>query len=176
MTVDPSFMVGVSISATANIVCAGTSVTFNATPVNPGLSPVYQWKVNGINTGTNSTVFSYVPVNGDVVVCTLTSSLTTCVTNNPASCIPYPVSVNPLQPVSVSIGASATSVCSGSLVTFTATPTNGGSLPVFQWKRNGENIGSNSQTYIYAPTNGDIITCTLTSRKSCIQYPVSCIR
>ena len=163
MTVDPPFTVGVSISTPTNTVCAGTSVTFTAIPTNPGSTPVYQWKVNGINVGTNATTFTYTPVNGDVVTCFLTSSLITCVTGNPATSNPVAITVNPLQPVSVSIGASASSVCSGTLVTFTATPINGGSLPVFQWKRNGENTGTNSQTYIYAPTNGDIITCTLTS-------------
>ncbi len=163
MTVDASFTVGISISTTTSTVCAGTSLTFNATPTNPGSTPVYQWKVNGLNVGTNAISYSYVPLNGDIVTCVLTSSLTTCVTNNPATSNPVTITVNPLQPVSVSIGASASTVCSGTLVTFTTTPINGGSLPVFQWKRNGENTGTNSQTYIYAPTNGDIITCTLTS-------------
>ncbi len=163
MTVDASLTVGVSISTATSMVCAGTSVTFNATPVNPGLSPVYQWKVNGINVGTNALSYSYVPLNGDVVSCLLTSSLTTCVTSNPATSNLVTMTVNPLLQVNVSIDASAASICSGTLVTFTATPINEGSLPVFQWKRNGENTGTNSQTYIYAPTNGDIITCTLTS-------------
>ncbi|WP_321997468.1 PA14 domain-containing protein [Draconibacterium orientale] len=59
-----------------NEVCAGTEVTFSATPTNGGASPIYQWKVNGINNGTNSNSFSYTPADGDVVTCDMTSSAT----------------------------------------------------------------------------------------------------
>jgi len=163
MTVTPPVTVGVSVSTPSNSVCAGTSVTFTASPINPGSTPVYQWKVNGVNAGTNSTVFTYTPVNGDIVSCVLTSSLTNCVTSNPATSNPVTMTVDPLQPVSLTIGANATSVCSGTPVTFTANPINGGSLPVFQWKRNGENSGTNSPTFIYTPVNGDIVSCILTS-------------
>jgi hypothetical protein len=76
--------VSVSITSSANPVCTGTSVTFTATPVNGGTSPSYQWKVNGTNAGTNSPVYSYVPLNNDIVTCVLTSNAP-CVTGNPAT-------------------------------------------------------------------------------------------
>jgi hypothetical protein len=37
---------------------AGTSVTFTASPTNEGTRPVYQWQVNGINTGTNASTYT----------------------------------------------------------------------------------------------------------------------
>ena len=69
VTVNPGFPVSVSIAASANPVCAGTSVTFTATPTNGGATPSYQWKVNGINAGANSPTYTYTPANGDAVTC-----------------------------------------------------------------------------------------------------------
>ena len=75
---------GITIVASANPACIDSSVTFTASPVHGGSSPVYQWQVNSINVGANSSLFTYVPGNGDIVQCTMTSSLA-CVQNNPAT-------------------------------------------------------------------------------------------
>jgi len=79
-----TYPVSVSISASANPVDEGTQVTFTAIPANGGTAPAYQWKVNDVNAGTNSSTFSYEPVDGDQVYCVLTSN-ETCVTSNPAN-------------------------------------------------------------------------------------------
>ena len=85
MTVNPILPVSVSIAADANPVCAGTSVTFTATPVNGGTSPGYQWKVNGGNVGTDSPTYTSSTLNnGDVVTVVLTSS-ENCTSGNPAT-------------------------------------------------------------------------------------------
>jgi hypothetical protein len=84
ITIDPQLPVSVSIGATSNPVNTGTAVTFNATSVNEGPAPSYQWKVNGFNAGLNQPVFTYMPVNYDVVTCVVTSNLP-CVSNNPAN-------------------------------------------------------------------------------------------
>jgi hypothetical protein len=72
----------------------------------------------------------------------------------------------PLTP-SISISASASSICAGSSITFTASPTNGGTNPVFQWKKNGVAVGTNSNGYTASSlSNGDIISCTITTAAS----------
>jgi uncharacterized protein (TIGR02145 family) len=167
MIVNPNNLVSVSIIAAQNPVCVGTSVTFTATPVNGGTTPVYQWKVNGVSVGTNNPVYTYNPANLDLVSCILTSSETVCVTNNPATSNTIIMTVNPTLPVSVSISASANPVCAGTSVTFTATLVNGGTSPAYQWKVNGINVGPNSPVYSYIPVDGDQVTCVLTSNVTC---------
>ena len=166
VTVNPTSAVSVSITASSNPVCAGTSVTFTATPVNGGTTPAYQWKVNGLSVGPNSPTYSYIPLNNDAVKCVLTSNVT-CPTGNPATSNTITMTVNATSPVSVSITADNNPICSGTTVTFTATPTNGGGSPSYQWKVNGLPVGPNSPTYSYIPLNNDAVTCVLTSNIAC---------
>ena len=167
VTVTPGDSVKVSITASTNNICAGIQITFTATPSNPGTIPIYQWKVNGINSGTNSTTFTYTPLNGDVVTCVLTSSLTSCISNNPAVSNSLLMVIDSILVVGITINPSANPVCARNSVTYTATPTNGGVSPIYQWKVNGVGVGTNNPTYSYIPNNGDIVTCVLTSNATC---------
>jgi uncharacterized protein (TIGR02145 family) len=159
----PLDFVNISIAPSQNNICAGTQVTYTATPQNPGLTPLYQWQVNGISSGSNSTIFTYIPLDGDIVLCTLTSSITICTVGNPATSNTVTMVVNPLMPVSVLVVASQDTVCSNTLVTFTATGMHGGLTPQYQWQVNGVNSGTNSSTFTYPPLNNDVITCLYTS-------------
>ena len=61
-------------------------------------------------------------------------------------------------------------VCTGGSITFTATPTNGGSSPLYQWKQNGNNVGSGGTTLTLQQnqvSNGDVISCVLTANNTC---------
>ncbi|MEI7501793.1 MAG: T9SS type A sorting domain-containing protein [Paludibacter sp.] len=79
------------------------------------------------------------------------------------------VTVNPVLPVSVTVAASANPVYTNTPVTFTATPTNGGATPAYQWKVNGVAVsGATNVTYTYQPHHGDIVLCELTSSLSCV--------
>jgi hypothetical protein len=137
--VTPGDSVNIEIMASADSVCEGTPVTFIAIPVNGGTNPSYQWQVNGNNAGTN----------------------------NPASSIQHPVSVDPLLPVSITTTPSANPICEGDSVTFTAIPTNGGTSPTYQWQVNGINTGTNSPIFTYLPSANDQVLCTLTSSEPC---------
>ena len=166
MIVNPPVTVSVMIFTSGNYVCDGTSVSFIANATNGGNSPVYQWKVNGNNVGSNGTTFSYVPANNDAVTCTVTSNAA-CASGNPAISNTIHMFVAPTVPVSVSIIASSNPFCIGNEVVFTATPTNGGSNPIYQWILNGGNAGTNSTVFSYTPVNDDVITCRLTSDVNC---------
>jgi hypothetical protein len=163
--------VSVSIAGN-NPVCAGSSVLFTATPVNGGSSPVYQWKLNGSNVGINTSTYSYSPANGDILSCVLTSNQA-CVSGNPASSAPVNLVVNPVLPLSVNIQASANPVVAGNNVDFTAQVSNGGSLPVYQWKVNGTNTGSGLALFNYSPANNDVVTCEVTSNAVCVSPAIA---
>lgn len=66
----------ISITSGSNPTAQGASVGFTVTTTNCGAAPVYQWKVNGVNVGTNSATFiTNALSNGQVVSCVVTSNL-----------------------------------------------------------------------------------------------------
>ena len=170
MTVTPSVTSSVSIAPGAgNSICQGTPVTFTATPVNGGTSPVYQWQKNGINLGSNGPTYTdNALANNDVITVTLTSNAS-CATPVAVNSNTVTMTVTPSVTPSVSIASGAGhSICQGTPVTFTATPVNGGTAPVYQWQKNGINVGSNGPDYTdNTLANNDVITVTLTSNASC---------
>lgn len=165
-TIQPTVTPAVSVSASATTICAGTSVTFTATPANGG-TPTYQWLINGSPTGSNSNTYtSSTLVNSDVISCQMTSTANcaspTTVTSNTVNMI-----VNPAVTPAVSIAASDASICAGENVVFTATPVNGGT-PSYQWKLNSADVGSNSNTYSNSSlADGDVVHCVMSSTAPC---------
>ncbi|TAH42295.1 MAG: PKD domain-containing protein [Bacteroidetes bacterium] len=164
-------LVSVSVSAApSGSICPGTNVTFTAIPSFGGTNPVYQWKRNGTNVGTNSTGYSTNSlVHGDQITCVMTSS-ESCVSGNPATSNTVNMVVNPNVTAGISISVSpSTTICSGASVSFTANPVNGGSSPVYQWKKNGTNVGTNTSVYSSSSfSDQDQISCIMTSNAPCI--------
>ncbi len=172
-TVTPSITIGASPSGA---VCAGASVAFTATPTNGGATPGYQWKKGGTNiTGATNNTCTYAPANSDVITCVLASSAQ-CPSPATATSGGITMAVNAAVTPTVTIAASPTgAVCAGTSVNYTATPTNGGSAPTYQWKTGAINIsGATNSTYNYTPANNDSITCVLTSNATCAS-PVTAI-
>ncbi|MBI1837383.1 MAG: PKD domain-containing protein [Flavobacteriia bacterium] len=164
-TVTPT--VSIAITAGGNPTCASQSVTFTATPTNGGTTPSYQWKVNGVNAGTNSATFTPVSIaNNDVITCVMTSN-SACASPTTATSSSITMTVTTTVTPSVVIAASSNPACSGSSVTFTATPTNGGTTPTYQWKVNGTVVGTGTTYTSSALTNGAVVTCVMTSSSSC---------
>ncbi|MCW5920777.1 MAG: hypothetical protein KIS77_00390 [Saprospiraceae bacterium] len=170
ITVNQSVATSVSITANpGNTICSGTSVTFTAIPTNGGATPSYQWKKNGLDVGTNSNTYTDAGLaNGDQISVTMTSSAP-CANPLTATSNTITMTVNATVTPSVSITANpGNTICSGTSVTFTAIPTNGGATPSYQWKKNGLDVGTNSNTYTDAGlANGDQISVVLTSSAPC---------
>ncbi|GAP42745.1 protein containing Por secretion system C-terminal sorting domain [Lentimicrobium saccharophilum] len=165
MVVEEPLPVSVSIEADDTEVCAGTSVTFTATPMNGG-TPDYQWYLNGNTVGNNSAIYSVIPENGDQVYVVMNSSLG-CTTGNPATSNTIAITVNPLLTPSVSIVADpAGAVTTGTTVTFTATPVYGG-VPTYEWFVNGSSVATGNP-YAYIPLNGDEVYVIMTSTEACV--------
>ena len=167
MSVVSNVTPAVSIATGLTTICAGSPLTFTATPVNGGATPAYQWKVNGITAYTGSGTFTTTTLNnGDVVSCILTSSLN-CVTQPTATSNSITITVNSVSTPSISITGN-TSICASARDNFTATITNGGQAPVYQWYRNGIAVGTNTNTYTDSVWNpGDRLWCNLTSNAVC---------
>lgn len=170
ITISASTVASVAISASpAGTICSGQSVTFTAVPTNGGATPTYQWQLNGSNVPgeTAATYTTTGLTNGDVVTVVMTSS-SSCATGSPATSNAITMTVNSSVTPLVSIAASSTTICLGDPVTFTATATNGGSSPSYQWQVNGSNAGTNSATFTSSSlSNGDVVTVTLTSNAPC---------
>jgi hypothetical protein len=163
-TVTPSITIAASPSGT---IITGTSVTFTATPTNGGATPVYQWQLNGANVGINSATYTNAALtNGAIVTCVLTPSSQPCLSAATATSTGITMTVvPPVTPaVSIAIMAGRQTTCANMIVSFTATPTHGGASPVYQWKRNGVDVGTNSDTYTTRTlTHGESVTCVMTS-------------
>ncbi len=169
VTVNSSVTPSVSIAAsTSNTICTGNNVTFTATPTNGG-NTFYAWTKNGSAVGSNSASYSDAGLaDNDAVICTITSDAT-CASPTTASSNTVTMTVTGSVTPSVSISANTSNtICSGTSVTFTATPINGGVSPSYQWTLNGGNVGINSATYSNSTlTNSDVVSCILTSSNSC---------
>jgi hypothetical protein len=167
ITACPVLVPSVSISETSNNICSGTSVTFTATPTNGGTIPTYQWKLNGSNVGINSTTFTNSGlINSDIVSCVMTSNASCA---SPTTATSNSVTMTVTSNVTPLVSITGTSnICTGTSTTFTATPTNDGTIPTYQWKLNGSNVGINSTTYTNSGLiNSDIVSCVMTANNTC---------
>jgi hypothetical protein len=153
------FTAGVSIVASSTAICAGTNVTFTATPVNGGTTPAYQWYLNGAPVGTNSpTYISSSLANGNTVYVVLTSNAACLVTTTAtSSTITMNVTSIPATPGTVS---GTTPVCAGTSNTYNITAVSGSTF--YTWALPGGWSGTSTTTSIAttAGTVGGNITVT----------------
>ena len=155
-------------------ICAGASVGFTLAATG---STGYQWQVNGgagwnnINDGAvySGTTTDHLTIPS--VLATMNGVQYRCEVANACgtiSTVPATITVNTPSAPAVLIALAGGVVCAGAQASFTATPTNGGGSPAYQWQVNGGNVGTNSATYMSSILNsGDVVSCVLTSNSAC---------
>lgn len=164
----------ISIAASQNYLCSSnTAVKFTAVPnYSIYVNPTLQWKKNGvIIAGATSTTYTTTGLsNGDIIVCEM-------ITNN--SCKPI-ISANAITMIVSNEGyinvptikiTNELLGCGAYYTPYTlyTQSTWAGSNPVYQWKKDGINIGTNSPTYTISGNNpvGSVYTCEMTSNATC---------
>jgi gliding motility-associated-like protein len=165
LTVAASIKPDISINTGTVTSCVGLPVTYSVTVLNLSAltNPGYQWQVNGNNVGTGSLTYTSTTLtSADLVTCIVTNND---ICPNTTIATAPPVQINAYTPLTVNIQSSASvAVCSGTTVTFTATPNTSGVNVIYQWSLNGTNVGTNSTTYTNNNfLNDDIVTCTYTN-------------
>lgn len=78
------------------------------------------------------------------------------------------VTINPIVTPAISLTVSPSiTACSGSTITFTPVPVNGGSAPVYTWIVNGTLATTGTTAYTFNPGNTDSVAVILNSNVSC---------
>jgi hypothetical protein len=138
----------VNISTDSTGICQGVNTIFTSGTVYGGDSASYQWQVNGVNAGVDSSRFiTRTLTDGDIVSLRVTSSI---------SCAsPRLVTSNVLH-MKVGIVAAPSftftvpdHVCTGSNATIKLNPVNGGDSPSFAWSDGLSNWQGNADSLVY---------------------------
>ncbi len=148
-------------------VCAGTAVSFTATPVNGGVSPLWQWTVNGAGVGAGGSTYSYTPLNNDVVTAQLTSDAACAIPPTASNSVTLTV-VTTVTPTVTINATPATTIGRGQTVTLTAMSTNAGPSPSFQWSVNSAAVArATTSTYTAAFSSNATVSCSVTTGGMC---------
>jgi len=161
----PGAATGISGSNTA---CAGMSTTYTTNTVSGATS--YTWTAPSGSTITSGQGSTSISVQWGSASGNVTVTPTNACGSGTASSLSVAIGGASVPAVTIS---GASSICVGDAATFSATPSNGGSSPSFQWKINGNAIsGATSSTYSTAGLlDNDILTVEMTSNATCLSSP-----
>ncbi|HSU28051.1 MAG TPA: gliding motility-associated C-terminal domain-containing protein, partial [Chitinophagaceae bacterium] len=161
-----------TINVLDTILCVGNSISMDVKHCNDslyGLNAAKEWKwytnsCGGIPVGTGASII----VSPTVTTTYYVRGEGNCIA--PGPCSSKTITVYPIVTPSISISSNPSGlICRGTTITFTATAGNTGNTPIYQWKRNGVNIGTNANSFTSSGlSHGDVITCQLTSNAYCV--------
>ena len=176
-TVNPLLVPSVTITSSDsdNTICTGDAVTFTAAPTNGGTAPTYQWQLNGGNVGTGGATYTNSTLTSTDVVTVIMTANNTCQTVATATSNGITTTVNAPVVPSVSIASSDAdnTMCSTDLITFTATPTNGGTAPTYQWFIGTTAVGTGGSTFSTTLNVGDVVSVVMTANNTCQTTPTA---
>jgi hypothetical protein len=155
--------------------CAGHPLTFQAYPVNGGITPQYQWFINSTEVvGADSTTLTGVFGGADTIICRMISN-SPCAApfSDTAYSIPIPI-IHIHLTASISISAVYDTICGGGRDTFNAVAANYGDGATYQWYVNNTPVaGAISTQYITdSLRQGDSVFVVLTTPDTCVLNPV----
>jgi hypothetical protein len=145
-------------------VCSNTDTTLTSTTS----GTTYQWQ---LNTGSGFT-----NISGSNTASLQIKSIQHTWNNYQYSCLvdgvmkdAYILSLKDSLIPDVRVTANVDSICTGSAVTFTAIPVNGGTNPAYQWLLNGANTGIQDKTYTTSTLrSNDQVSVMMTSNAACV--------
>ncbi len=120
--------------------------------------------IGGLVPGSGGSITFGLHTAGTYSVVAVNSS-TGC-TSNMSGTVASTIAVTVTPGVTIITSSGSDSVCTGTLVTYTALATNGGPLPTFSWTVGGGTVGTGS-SYSFVPTEGNIVGVTMTSNATC---------
>ena len=160
----------------ATPICEGDSISFSgAVDIPTTLTATYAWYVNGIQQGSDSSVFvtNSLPVGAEVVFEAILSSATCPDFTDTDTVFP---TVVPLFTPSISLvsDAVANTICDGDPIIFTADTVKPGVSPVLNWFVNGGIIASTDTFYVDNGTlqNQDEIVVQMQVSDACSTEPL----
>lgn len=154
-----------SISGSTSVCANSTNVTYSISSVSNATG--YTWTLPSgatitAGSGTNTITVKMGTTSGTIKV----TPTNTCGSGSPST---INITVNATVTPVVTINTATTSICAGTSITLTATPTNGGTNTAYQWKKGGTTIGgaTNVSYTTNSAANNDSYTVTMTSNISC---------
>ena len=161
----------ITVEAEEDIYCEMEEVFLNATVSNTSEASnfSYQWQINGVNIpeGITSNFITNGITTTDEISCILTYD-NVCTVDMIISSAVLNVNIETSVTPTLSVTNSANEICRGENVTFTATGSDWGNNPTFQWFINGELTGVNSAVFT---TNtllgGQTVSCLTTFDQTC---------